>query len=531
MDQLDEAIDRASLFIASKMTASGRFAGGCEARPLETGLFLHVLQEIDARIPAVDALAAYCRRYIEASHPRRGNLDEVISALLCRRVLGEEVTALGSARLDAALAHFDHPTQARKLLLFKVLFAELGATPPPSINIPRDAAHQPGNQLWVSVILTALRILLAHLQGRPDDIDPAEVEFIVAHQADDGGWEHHVLATLVALLALHRAGADPSAIARGVFYVLRQVRADGGVPFIADEDVWVTCLSGLVLREARPSTCDLNTVARYVAALQRDDGGWGFAEGVQQTDADDTSVALTLLTRHDRIGHRAAIRRAQWYLLALQNDDGGFPTFVRGAASEAEITAKAILALRLSSEGCFAGRIDRAWRWLGKAQRADGSFRAEWKLGSSYPALHVLSAAALCASTPTIERVRAGALAYLRKSRRPSGGWSLSPGSDEIHLLSTAYSIAGLASDRHGLDRIELSHSVALLLDMQASDGGFYGSGDSLGPRPFVYDVPLLASVYALLALSRSRRALTRQIRGGLEHREVQLSPTGTFRR
>ena len=49
---------------------------------------------------------------------------------------------------------------------------------------------------------------------------------------------------------------------------------------------------------------------------------------------------------------------------------------------------------------------------------------------------------------------------------------------------------------------------MKLFLELQAGDGGFYSEGDSLGPRPFVYDVPLLASIYALLALSRSRRAL-----------------------
>src|SRR5690606_25983370 len=234
-----------------------------------------------------------------------------------------------------------------------------------------------------------------------------------------------------------------------------------------------------VLAEARPSTCDLNAVARYIAAQQQADGGWAYAEGVRQTDADDTCVCVSFLARLDPIAFREPIRCAQWYLTGLQNLDGGFPTFLRGAASEAEITAKAILALTGSSSAGFAARIARAWSWLARAQRGDGSFRAEWKLCATYPALHVLAAAAAAGPDPTIARVRAGAVDFLRSARQRGGGWGLRPRDRAVHLLSTAYAIAGLATV-DGLERSELARSVALLLEMQASDGGFSGSGDSL---------------------------------------------------
>jgi prenyltransferase beta subunit len=518
LDQLDEAIDSVSRYVASKMTEGGRFAGGCEARALETALFLHLESTLDENASTAPRLAAYCRRFLDSA-PEGGGIDAILSTLICRRVLGDPMTEADHAVLKAGLARFDHPTHKRKRLFFNVILAELGAIDPPELVFPAAAARQPNNQLWVSVILASLRLLLAKLHGRPDAASD-EIAFIVDNQGDNGGWEQHVLATIVSLTALHRAGYRGPALRRGIDYVRRQLRDDGGIPFIADEDVWVTCLSGYVLAGARPSTCDLNKVARYVAGLQAENGGWAYSEGVRQTDADDTCVALAFLSRHDAVGHREAIRRAQWYLLALQNDDGGFPTFVRGAVSEAEITAKALIAMRSSSAACFAGRTRRAWRWLAGAQRDDGSFRAEWKLCATYPALHVLSAAALFEGDPVAERVRSRTLAFLRRWRRPDGGWGLREAGGELHLLSTAYALAGLAMDREGLDRIEFSRSLALLLEMQGSDGGFHGSGDSLGPRPFVYDVPLLASVYSLLALSYSRAALLRHIQRGVDQRE-----------
>ncbi|MEZ4385356.1 MAG: prenyltransferase/squalene oxidase repeat-containing protein [Nannocystaceae bacterium] len=506
------------------MTDEGRFAGGCEARALETALFLHLEGVLGEEGSTAPRLAAYCRRYLDEP-PGGAGIDALLSALICRQVLGDELSPADHAALDAGLARFDHPTHKRKRVFFSVILAEIGAVAPPDLAFPAAAARQANNQLWVSVILTSLRILLAHLRGGLGDVGDEEIAFIVDTQGADGGWEQHVLATIVALTALVRAGYRGPALRAGVDYVRRQLREDGGIPFIADEDVWVTCLSGYVLAMARPSTCDLNKVAGYVTRLQADNGGWPYSEGVRQTDADDTFIALSFLSIHDAVGHREAIRRAQWYLIALQNEDGGFPTFVRGATSEAEITAKAIIAMRSSSAASFAGRIARAWRWLAAAQRDDGSFRAEWKLCATYPALHVLSAAALFEGDPIAERVRSRTLAFLRRWRRPDGGWGLRESGGELHLLSTAYALAGLATDREGLERIEFGRSLGLLLEMQGSDGGYHGSGDSLGPRPFVYDVPLLASVYSLLALSYSRVALLRHIQRDVDRRDRPTRP------
>ncbi|HGG57309.1 MAG TPA: hypothetical protein ENK31_05890, partial [Nannocystis exedens] len=493
LDQLDEGIDRVSSFIGRALTSRGQFVGGCKSRALETGLFLHLLRSLGLHEERMAGLARYCRQYLDCAPAEASSLDEVITGSICRRVLGDPPLEGELSLLVSMLNTFKHSTQERKLAFFAVLFADLGVLPPPVLKFPRTSRSELNQQLWVSIIMTSLRVLHAVSQGGRQAVDPDDVAYLIREQAADGGWEQHVLATIVVLLALLRAGRGEAALARGVAYVVAQIREDGGIPFIANEDTWVTCLSAHILAEARPSTCDLNAVARYLVSEQHKNGGWAYSEGVRQTDADDTSISLAFLSRHDPVAHRESIRRAQWYLLALQNDDGGFPTFVRGAASEAEITAKALLALRSSSEMCFGRRMDRGWQWLANSQRDDGSFSAEWKLCATYPALHVLTAAQAAAPSPVVSRVQGGTASLLRRWRQPGGGWGLKPDDRQVHLLSTAYALAGLATDIDNISRIEFTSSVKLLLEMQSRDGGFYSSGDSLGPRPFVYDVPLLA--------------------------------------
>nr|WP_276603021.1 prenyltransferase/squalene oxidase repeat-containing protein [Nannocystis pusilla] len=286
------------------------------------------------------------------------------------------------------------------------------------------------------------------------------------------------------------------------------MRPGGGVPFITNEDIWVTCLAGLVLTEARRPAHELQRCEQFLVSQQQADGGWGYAEGVSQTDADDTSVVLSLLARRNPLIHRPSIRRAVANLLALQNSDGGFPTFVRGAASEAEITAKSITALRASHMAPPAV-IDAAWAWLARAQQPTGGFRGEWKLCVTYPAFHVINAAAGQRPGTRAADIRRRCVGFLRDLRRGDGGWPIHPDDRRSHVLSTAYALAGLAACPGSLSSGELNESALALLAGQGRSGGFAAEADSLGPRPFVYDVPLLATLYSVWALARVRDLLS----------------------
>lgn len=511
LDQIELGMTRAIQFILDQRQADGRVVGGCAGRALESALALHLFRRLEYAPEIAAEITKFCRRYLActpASMSGADQLDRNLSRVICELVIHGRLERDGLATLECALSGFDHPTLWRKRVLVEVLLTELGGLSPGQAVLPLPVARAGASHLWVTILLRSIRILqLCHL-GREHEVSDAEVAEIVATQSIDGSWEQHVLVTAIALLALSRVGRASPRCALGLSFLASQLRPDGGVPFITNEDVWVTCLAGWVLSEARIPAAELQRTEQYLVSLQQTDGGWAYAEGVSQTDADDTSLGLMFLARRNPIGHRTTIRRAVAHLLSLQNSDGGFPTFVRGAASDAEITAKAILALRVS--GVAPPEVlDAAWSWLGQAQQAGGGFRGEWKLCVTYPALHVISAAAGHRPGTRAAEIRRRCIAFLRDLRRADGGWPIHPDDRHSHVSSTAYAIGGLAACPGSLTSRELYESALVLLAGQGPDGAFAASPDSLGPRPFVYDVPILATIYSVWALARVRGVLS----------------------
>jgi squalene-hopene/tetraprenyl-beta-curcumene cyclase len=140
-------------------------------------------------------------------------------------------------------------------------------------------------------------------------------------------------------------------------------------------------------------------------------GGWGSSDaGGSWPDVDDTANALRALSvllksggeaQRPRI-EAAAAAGARW-LLAMQNDDGGWPTFCRGArqkalgGSSADPTAHALPALRawqvgtadrsvaVSIEASIEASILRGLGFLAERQRPDGSWRPQWFGNPKFP--------------------------------------------------------------------------------------------------------------------------------------------------
>ncbi len=509
-EQIEQALARAVHFVLDHRSPEGRLIGGCAGRALESALTLHLFRRTGHAPELHAGLATFCSRTLLQEPDdlsQASQLDRRLSCVISELVLDGGLGPDGLVALGRALTEFDHPTLWRKRVLIEAILAELGGVPPCASPLPLAVVGAGSAHLWVSILLASIRMLqLCHL-GRADEVGEQEIAGLVATQSTDGSWEQHVLVTCVVLLALSRLGRAPGACALGLRFLAAQVRPDGGAPFITNEDVWVSCLGGLVLAEARVPAHELLQTERYLVPLQQPDGGWAYAEGVTQTDADDTCVALTLLARGGPGQHVLTVRRAVAYLLALQNADGGFPTFMRGAASDAEITAKAIVALQASGIAP-ADVIEAAWAWLAQAQQPGGGFRGEWKLCVTYPVLHVINAAVGQHPGSRAAQVRRRCVAFLRGLRRRDGGWPIHPDDQRSHVLSSAYALGGLSACLGSLTSSELYESIWALLAAQDQDGGFRSSPDSLGPRPFVYDVPILATIYSVWALARVRDLL-----------------------
>ncbi|MFD9061159.1 prenyltransferase/squalene oxidase repeat-containing protein [Kitasatospora purpeofusca] len=348
-------------------------------------------------------------------------------------------------------------------------------------------------------MLAALRLTRESSPTSPD------LRMVVTAQDAYGGWEGHLLATVVILLCLSRCGLATHSVQRGVAFVLAVVREVGGVPFIRNEDTWVTALAGSALADAGVSPGRLQRTARYMCRAQLADGGWGYAAGVTQADADDTAVAVKLLICCSGVEAARAAKAGVGFMLELQNSDGGFPTFVCGAPSEVEITAKCLRALMAaSSDPTVVRAARRAWSWLASQQYADGGFPAEWSASPAFPVMHVCRAARSIgglASASTVRHVTQGCAAFLASTALSDGGWPIRAGDRSSHLLSTAYSVSALAALPNPSMNL-LNMGVNFLL---AADGSAAVEPDSLGPRPFVYDVPALVPIYRLAAMAHAQ--------------------------
>ncbi|RSN38416.1 hypothetical protein DMC64_42435 [Amycolatopsis sp. WAC 04197] len=485
--------------LLSTLDGGGRWHGGCRSRLFESALALHLFRRLDVRGAAPRKLAAYCRTALATPAPRwQGPLERDIARLIATSALGLPVTAEQADHVRSLLGGLDHHSRKRKHDFFLALLSELV----PQVAWPAARAFDPGPHAhrWITLIATSLRLLTA------DDGDRGVlVARLTKAQGPDGSWQCHVPATVTALLALAGQDRNSPAVRSGLAFLVTQQRADGGLPFIADEDTWVTGLTTLTLLDSGLSPTRVEAAARYLADRQLPDGGWGYSETVDQADADDTAVITLALSRCP--GHERAAERGARHLLALQNEDGGFPTFVRGAPSEVEITAKCLRTL--AEFPGTASAISRGWRWLGARQGPDGGFTREWSRSPAFPVLHVLRAAADLPpgdSEPDVEAIRAGCARFLRETAAPGGGWRFHPHERDVSLLVTSHAVAALGVLPDPPKDL-IDSAVPWLLE----PGAAVTDPDSLGPRPFVYDVPILARVYRLAALAAAHQVLARR--------------------
>jgi prenyltransferase beta subunit len=509
--RIGTAVGHGIAHLARHFTPSGRFLGGCAGRPLETALTLHLLRKL-SRFPLEQArMEDFCRRSLVGSAGPSGvksarDVDALIARLAAERAAGLDPGPETRAAFDRALCAFDHPTRRRKAIVFKTIFAELGLTAPPDEVPALEHVHAPEHHLGAQCMLMAVRILCAVRNGRGAEIGQQEIGFLLRHQSPDGSWQSHLLLTAMATLALVAAGRGQAAAERGIHALITHIRPDGGVPFITDQDSWMTCLAGYVMAHAGARTLAA-PAARYLADHQNPDGGFSYADSVIQSDADDTALSMMCLHAIDPAGFSIAIDRGADFLLGLSSADGGVPTFVPGAAADVEITAKALRALQIAGRLAPA-QIERSIAWLVAQQDQEGAFRAEWKICPTYPIFHVLSALDdVGAVSPAAEHLRARALGYLLRTQRADGGWGMLPGDESSHATSTAYAVAALSHAGRG-ELNALRDGAAFLMANQQRDGSFIAAPDSLGPRPVIYDVPALPTVYAVWALAEAQRTL-----------------------
>lgn len=151
--------------------------------------------------------------------------------------------------------------------------------------------------------------------------------------------------------------------------------------------------------------------------------------------------------------------------------------------------------------------ITAGLHFLAGAQRADGGFAPDW----SSSELHTVFRAVLaCTRNPVAvpepaRLVRERALDLVIQRQRPDGGWGQQDG-DPSDPISTSYALIALCYQD---DPVPAAKAVEYLLSHQKAGGSIPSVPDSIGPRGFVFSIPVLADIFALLALGHLARRIS----------------------
>jgi squalene-hopene/tetraprenyl-beta-curcumene cyclase len=494
--ELVPATARLRAHVLNLVRPDGTLHSPCHSRVLESALLLALLDRTGLEPAARSRVTAYLSLHCDSPEP--------LDRLLARAALRHKPAPDGLLDVERFLARAPDFTGPRKRALLHAVLTLLGAVPAEEISVP-EAFHLHGLHTWARVQVTAVKTILAHAHGHRT-VDEGDLELLRSTQRPGTVWEANLLIHLSVLHALVPVAGQYPLVVEGVRTALRHQRPDGGLPFICDEDTWVTATAGVALHAAGACAPVMDRLARRLVALQHPAGGWSFTESIQLPDVDCTSVAVEVLHLVGPAVYRVPLRRALGALHALRGKDGGFPTYLAGAPSEACMTAAAANAL--STQGpAHRHEVEAALAYLASQQRPDGSFPPDW----SSSRLHTVFRAVLAASrhpgssaASPARRIITRGVALVADCQNPDGGWGQQDG-DASDALSTAYALAALSTqDTPG----PAARGVTYLLTQQRPDGSISSVADSIGPRPFGFAVPALADVFTLLALGHLTRRL-----------------------
>ncbi|MFI9627624.1 prenyltransferase/squalene oxidase repeat-containing protein [Streptomyces sp. NPDC052042] len=487
------AMHRLTTYVIERVESDGGVRDPCHSRVLESALALSLLRGMPDRADRAARIAGYLDRRRSTAHP----LEQAVIAAACGTPAGSR-----PLDLDAYIAQAPDFTGRRKRATFDALLIACGAEHDTDREPDPASFSNAGLHPWADVQTTSVKVIWATVPGVTGRVEQRDVDLLLSTQGRSGIWEGNLLVHLSVLHALHRLGGHEDVVRAGVDRLLEHQRRDGGIPFFTDTDTWCTATAGVALLAAGAPDEVVRAIADNLVERQKPNGGWSVTDVSDVTDNDDVSVILELLQTLGDPAHEAAVDSARQALLATRGPDGGFPTYVAGAPSEACMTAAAINALTCRPPHDPAVLTD-ALAYLTAQQRADGTFPPDW----SASRLHTVFRAVLAVShfdEPGAHGLRSKALDHILRSRNGDGGWGQQPGSPS-DPVSTAYALIALC---HQPDPQPVAAGVAYLMARQNSEGSIDSISDSIGPRPFVFRVPVLGDVFTLMALGHVSRRI-----------------------
>ncbi|MDH6128328.1 terpene cyclase/mutase family protein [Kitasatospora sp. GP82] len=481
--------------LSARIGPDGALRAPCRSRVTESALTLALL---DRSKHAHHSAGARLRHYLER---HRGCADPWDAAVAETALHRHEGHGADNRALEEFIVRAPDFTGPRKRALAQAVFTMLGAEGA-YVDPGADAFDVTALHPWATVQVTAVKVILARAAGRCEPPSADDLALLLSTQCPGTVWEGNLLIHLSVLHALAALPGQATVVTEGINTALMHQRGDGGLPFVSDTDTWCAITAGLAMHAAGAPERTVRHVADHLVRIQQSEGGWSYSENAQLPDTDCTTVATEFLHQLDARAYRTSVERGLNALIAVRGADGGFPTYGAGTPSEACMTAAAVNAL--STQGLrYRDLIRSSLHFLADRQRADGTFPPGW----SSSRLHTLFRAHLAAQYQSSPRVRAmnrRIVKLVHSSQNDDGGWGQQAGAPS-DAISTAYALIVLARLP---DPGPAARATRYLLDQQRPDGSIVSVPDMLGPRPFPYRIPVLADIFALLALGH----LTRRI-------------------
>ncbi len=476
--------------LAARVTTDGATRDQCRSRILESALAFPLMKNFGQDPGHVSALRQYLAKNC-------GSANALESAMVAAAVSD---AVADDADLTESLVSIVPGFMAQRKRALIEAFGVMVGRQPSDKPLDDEAFALEGLHSWARVQMAAAKIVLAHSGGYLRQVDDEDVRVLLETQRTQSVWEGNVLIHLLTIHALAKLPQTESLVRAGVRKLAKYQRDDGGFPFVTDTDTWSTVTAAMALWSAGAPVGLLTRIARYLVRRQLPGGGWAYTDRAHQSDVDTTSVAVPFLHCLDPVAYDIAITRGIGSMAAVARPDGGFPTYIVEAPSEACMTAGCVDALSTRADE-HADLIRRGLRFLSIQQNDDGSFPFAWSGSMLHTIFRTLLAAIRNAplADDHVHRMITRSMLYVIREQNSDGGWGQQPGRPS-DAISTAYGLIALCA-RPQQDPMPAVRATEFLIAAQRPDGSIQSVPDTVGPRPFVFAVPILADAFTLLAI------------------------------
>jgi squalene-hopene/tetraprenyl-beta-curcumene cyclase len=347
--------------------------------------------------------------------------------------------------------------------------------------------------------------------------EPQALAYLRLAQGTNGGYQESPLLNGTVYVALNRAGCGEDIADRCLAYLLETRRPDGSWSCERDLELSVTTY---ILEALEAAGClaheRLRPTVAWLLAGQHDvpfpptnspAGAWSWGRPSGWPDTDDTAGALLMLRRMGVPSDDAQLRLGYAWLEAMQNRDGSWGMFVKDSRVTIDrpcpaLTARVAMALHERGRSPSA-RLEQALRYLGRAQRPDGSIPSLWFLGSVYGTAQALDAYAAIGRAD--DPVAHGCRGWLLANQNEDGSWGSDPAAGGT-AEETGWALAALAAEGVSAPLDRLDRAAIWLVDRQRDDGTWAPAVIGIYYLSLVYSSDHITTAAGLRALARHRR-------------------------